>query len=210
MRIISNQLAQSHAIIRKQALTDALTGLPNHRAMIEYMENELARAQRFGRPLSLIFFDGDRFKRVNDTYGHGIGDVVLQELGKRVGSVLRGVDTLGRFGGEEFVILLPEADLEQACLIAERIRAVVAITPLAAEQVKGGINTTISVGVATYPLDGVTINDLLEKADQAMYWSKRLGRNQVRTACEAERAAFLVLGQEEQNETRQMISAMGA
>lgn len=188
MRTISNQLAQAHATIQKQALTDALTGLPNHRAIIEQMENELARAQRFGRPLSLIFFDGDRFKRVNDTYGHGIGDVVLRELGERVGSVLRGGDTLGRFGGEEFVILLPEADLEQACLIAERIRAAVVATPLATKYVEEGINTTISVGVAIYPIDGETINGLLEKADQAMYWAKRMGRNQVCTAAEAERA----------------------
>jgi len=189
MRTISNQLAQAHATIQKQALTDALTGLPNHRAIIEQMENELARAQRFRRPLSLIFFDGDRFKRVNDTYGHGIGDVVLRELGERVGSVLRGGDTLGRFGGEEFVILLPEADPEQACLIAERIRATVAAIPLATKQVEEGINTTISVGIATYPADGETISGLLEQADQAMYLAKRLGRNQVRTAKEAERAA---------------------
>ncbi|GAC1566989.1 MAG: hypothetical protein NVS3B14_11590 [Ktedonobacteraceae bacterium] len=187
MRAISNQLAQAHATIQKQALTDALTGLPNHRAIIEHMENELARAQRFERPFSLIFFDGDRFKQVNDTYGHGIGDVVLRELGERVESVLRGGDTLGRFGGEEFVILLPEADLEQACLIAERIRAAVAATPLATKQVEEGINATISVGVATYPTDGETISSLLEKADQAMYWAKRLGRNQVRTAVEARR-----------------------
>lgn len=189
MRTISNRLAQAHATIQQQALTDALTGLPNHRAIIEQVENELARAQRFGRPLSLIFFDGDRFKRVNDTYGHGIGDVILRELGERVGSILRGGDTLGRFGGEEFVILLPEADLEQACLIAERIRAAVAAIPLATKHVEEGINTTISVGVATYPADGETISGLLEKADQAMYWAKRLGRNQVRTAMEAERAA---------------------
>jgi len=188
MRTISNQLAQAHATIQKQALTDALTGLPNHRAIIEQMEKEVARAQRFGRPLSLIFFDGDRFKRVNDTYGHRIGDAVLRELGERVGRVLRGGDTLGRFGGEEFVILLPEADLEQACLIAERIRATVAATPLATKHVEEGINTTISVGVATYPTNGETMNGLLEKADQAMYWAKRLGRNQVRTAVEAEQA----------------------
>src|SRR5712692_2804392 len=97
MHTISTRLTQAHATIQRQALTDALTGIPNHRAIIEQMEKELARAQRFGRPLSLVFFDGDRFKRVNDTYGHGVGDVVLCELGARAGSVLRGGDTLGRF-----------------------------------------------------------------------------------------------------------------
>ena len=95
-------LETAHATIQKQALTDALTGLPNHRAVMDQLEKELNRARRYDRPFSLLFFDADHFKHVNDTYGHGAGDAVLHQMGERVGSILRGGDTLGRFGGEEF------------------------------------------------------------------------------------------------------------
>jgi two-component system cell cycle response regulator len=195
IRFMSNKLLITHQklvvaleAIQKQALTDPLTDLPNHRAMIEQLDKEWERTRRSHRPFSVIFFDGDRFKKVNDTYGHRVGDLVLCELGKRVGNVLRGGDTLGRFGGEEFVVLLPETDAIQADDAAERIRAAVAAFPLVPTAVDGGINMTISVGIATYPGDGETINALLDMADQAMYWAKRLGRNQIRTAAEARRA----------------------
>lgn len=188
LAIAHQKLAVAHEAIQKQALTDPLTELPNHRAMIEQLDKELERTYRSQRAFSVIFFDGDHFKKVNDTYGHVVGDLVLCELGKRVSNVLRGGDTLGRFGGEEFVVLLPETDAIQAEDIAERIRAVVASLPLVPTAVDGGINITISVGIATYPGDGETINALLDMADQAMYWAKRLGRNQIRTAAEACRA----------------------
>ncbi len=175
--------------LASQATTDPLTGLPNHRGLFQGLEKELDRACRHGRPLSLIFFDGDRFKRVNDTHGHAVGAAVLRELGERIRSVLRGGDTPGRYGGEEFLILLPETDTEEARQIAERIRAVVAAQPLALSHVEGGVNMTISIGVATYPLDGTSSGELVQKADQAMYWAKRLGRNQVRTCAEALRAS---------------------
>jgi len=188
LAIAHQKLAVAHEAIQKQALTDPLTDLPNHRAMIEQLDKELERIRRSQRAFSLIFFDGDRFKKVNDTYGHLVGDLVLCELGKRVGNVLRGGDTLGRFGGEEFVVLLPETNAIQADDVAERIRAAVATFPFAPTAVDGGINMTISIGIATYPGDGETINALLDMADQAMYWAKRLGRNQNRTATEARRA----------------------
>lgn len=181
-------LKEANARLAALATIDPLTGLPNHRALLEQMDREVDRARRYGHALSVVFFDGDRFKRVNDTYGHAVGDTVLRELGQRVKSVLRGGDTLGRYGGEEFLVVLPETDIDQAKIVAERMRAAVAAFPLAASQVEGGINTTISLGVATYPTDGANTNELREKADQAMYWAKRLGRNQVRTVAEAERA----------------------
>lgn len=190
---VHQQLTLAHEALQKQALTDPLTGLLNHRAIIQQMEKEGDRSRRFHRPFALLFFDGDRFKKVNDTYGHSVGDMVLCELGQRISSVLRGGDTIGRFGGEEFVVLLPETDAVQASLVAERIRASMAAHPVALSSVKGGINTTISVGIATYPADGERINELLEKADQAMYWAKRLGRNQVRTAPEAQRMSYTVV-----------------
>ncbi len=170
------------------ATTDPLTELPNHRALQVLLEQECERARRFGHPLSLLFFDGDRFKQVNDTYGHAVGDLVLRELGERARSVLRAGDTVGRFGGEEFLVLLPETDEQEAKIVAERLRAAVAASPLASQEVKEGITATVSVGVACYPIDGRTAGELREQADQAMYWAKRLGRNQVRTATEAARA----------------------
>jgi diguanylate cyclase (GGDEF)-like protein len=181
-------LKEANARLEALATTDMLTGLANHRALQFLLEQESERARRFGRPLSLLFFDGDRFKQVNDTYGHAIGDVVLRELGERARSVLRAGDTVGRFGGEEFLVLLPETDEHAAYIVAERLRGAVAATPLAAREVQGGIALTVSIGLASYPTDGASGGAVREQADQAMYWAKRLGRNQVRTAAEAERA----------------------
>ena len=185
----NHALSEANVRLASLATTDPLTGLSNHRSLFQNLEKELDRALRHGRPLSLIFFDGDRFKRVNDIHGHAVGDIVLCELGERVRSVLRGGDTLGRYGGEEFLVLLPETDTEEARQVAERVRVAVAAHPLARSHVDGGINMTISIGIATYPLDGNTTGELMQKADQAMYWAKRLGRNQVRTCVEALRAS---------------------
>ena len=181
-------LNEANARLSTLASTDMLTNLPNHRALQTLLKQECERARRFGRPLSLLFFDGDRFKQVNDTYGHSVGDVVLRELGERTRSVLRAGDTVGRFGGEEFLVLLPETDAQEAKVVAERLRSAVAASPVAPHEVAGGIAVTVSIGVASYPINGATANELHEQADQAMYWSKRLGRNQVRTATEAARA----------------------
>jgi diguanylate cyclase (GGDEF)-like protein/putative nucleotidyltransferase with HDIG domain len=178
-------LEQAHTTIQKQALTDGLTGLPNHRAMMGQLEKEMERVRRFDRPLSLLFFDADRFKRINDTHGHATGDTVLRQVAERATSVLRGGDTVGRFGGEEFVLLLPETDAWGAKAVAERLRTAIAGEPIAADMVGGGVAATISIGVATYPADGCSEQELLRQADQAMYLAKRLGRNQVRTAMEA-------------------------
>ena len=207
-RHVSHQLTLAQAELKKLALTDTLTQLPNHRAMVDQLEKELERAQRYGRPFSLLFFDADRFKHVNDTYGHGAGDAVLRQIGDRASSVLRGGDTLGRFGGEEFVLLLPETNADEARVVAERIRTIIADEPMALAELEGGLNTTVSVGVATYPDDGYEEQELLQQADQAMYLAKRLGRNQVRTALEAVRMSVDVemmafLQQEEQLEARE-------
>lgn len=181
------ELEVAHSIIQKQALTDGLTGLPNHRAVVEQLGKELERARRYGRPFSLLFFDADRFKHINDTYGHGAGDLVLCQIGERTASILRGGDTLGRFGGEEFVLLLPEVDTEEARLIAERVRTTIANEPIFLAESEQTFNVTVSIGIATYPNDGYGEQELLQLADQAMYMAKRLGRNQVRTASEAVR-----------------------
>jgi diguanylate cyclase (GGDEF)-like protein len=184
----NERLTESNTLLQAMSTTDPLTELPNHRALQTSLEQECDRARRYGHPLSLLFFDGDRFKQVNDRYGHAIGDVVLCELGKRTKSVLRAGDIVGRFGGEEFLVFLPETDVHEAKIVAERLRSAVASQPLAAHHVEGGIAVTVSIGVASYPNDGATANELREQADQAMYWAKRLGRNQVRTAHEARQA----------------------
>jgi diguanylate cyclase (GGDEF)-like protein/putative nucleotidyltransferase with HDIG domain len=180
-------LAQAYARVEQLATTDALTGLPNHGSLLEHLEKEVERSRRYGHSLSLLFFDGDHFKRVNDTYGHATGDVVLREMGERVRGVLRAGDTLGRYGGEEFLVLLPETEAEEASILAERMREAMDVFPMAMTHVDEGITVTISVGLASYPVDGQRASEVLEKADQAMYWAKRLGRNQIRTAAEVQR-----------------------
>jgi diguanylate cyclase (GGDEF)-like protein len=185
LSVLHSDLEIAHASIQMQALTDGLTNLPNHRAVMEQFAKEIERARRHHLAFSILFFDADHFKRVNDTYGHGAGDAVLRQIGERASSCLRLGDTLGRFGGEEFVILLFEADASGASTVAERIRATVAAEPMAHAEVEGGIAMTVSIGQATYIEDGQNEQELLAQADQAMYVAKRMGRNQVRSATEA-------------------------
>ncbi len=183
--VLNQDLQEANRRLATLATTDVLTNLPNHRALSEGLEQEGERARRYGHPLSLLFFDGDRFKQVNDTYGHATGDAVLRELGSRAASVVRAGDTLGRYGGEEFLLLLPETDAQAALIVAERLRIAVALAPLAQAEVAGGIAITVSIGVASYPEDGATASEVRDQADQAMYWAKRLGRNQVCTGEQA-------------------------
>lgn len=182
------QNAHAHVLLAREATTDALTGLRNHRGLIERMDTETERAERFGHALSLLYFDIDRFKDINDTYGHEAGDAVLQQLTQLAQSTLRSIDTLGRYGGEEFVVLLPETDAEAALQAADRLRRAVKQHVFT---VDAGVElrTTVSVGVATYPADGATRRTLLRSADAALYRAKRLGRNQVRTAIRPEVSA---------------------
>jgi diguanylate cyclase (GGDEF)-like protein len=170
------QNAHAHDLLAREATTDALTGLHNHRGLVEQMDMEIERAERFDRPLSLLYFDIDRFKDINDTHGHEGGDFVLQQMARLASSSLRSIDTLGRYGGEEFVALLPETDAEAAWRAAERLRESVAA---GAFPVGGGteVHVTVSIGVSSYPADGVSRRMLLRSADAALYRAKRLGRN---------------------------------
>ena len=170
-------LREANRRLEGLATTDLLTGLPNHRALIAALDHELERANRFNRPCSLVFLDLDHFKALNDSLGHSAGDAALNELATVVRTALRGIDILGRWGGEEFLVLLPEADTEGALQAAERIRATAAAHPLASWQ---GARLTCSLGVASYPRDAEDRDSLIEMADRAMYAAKRLGRNQVR------------------------------
>lgn len=180
--LIAGHFCHMSRQLAKQARTDSLTGLPNYGAIIEQLEKEMNRACLFDYPLSLVFLDGDHYKQVNDTNGHAVGDVVLRQLGERIKSVLHEGSMVGRFGGDEFVVLLPNVGDIQASIVAEHIRSEVTAMPLAISHVDEGVKVTVSLGIATYPQDGSTYHELLGKADQAMYQAKELGRNQVCTS----------------------------
>ena len=160
------------------AITDKLTGLRNRRFFDQRLAEEIQRATRYAKPLSLLLLDIDDFKRVNDTYGHAAGDLVLQSLGRSLPGQLRQVDLAARYGGEEFIIILPETDFVGAKLVGERIRRVVADTPVSLSDGRQ-INVTVSVGVACFPMCGDKAESLIEHADQALYTAKHEGKNRV-------------------------------
>ena len=165
------------------ALTDALTGINNRRHLFELGVRSFAAAKRYGRPLSAVMFDIDHFKQINDTYGHAVGDEVLVEVAERARRTVRDVDVLGRYGGEEFVALLPETDLERGTTAAERLRRAIGDTPI--ETSAGPLEVTVSAGVAQVAPDMDDLADLIDCADQALYAAKHGGRNQVRAFAEA-------------------------
>ncbi len=163
--------------LRYQATTDPLTQIFNRRHFFDLAQQELERSHRYERPLSIIIFDIDHFKEVNDTYGHAAGDEVLLKLSSRSEEILRENDIFARYGGEEFVILLPETDLEQAYQMAERMRKDCAETPLNLRL--ASVNLTISFGVANLGGEKLLLDELLLRADKALYDAKKAGRNQV-------------------------------
>ncbi|TDY00574.1 GGDEF domain-containing protein [Thiohalophilus thiocyanatoxydans] len=155
---------------------DGLTGLFNHAYMQTLLDNELERARRFERPLSVLLFDLDHFKQVNDNYGHQAGDKVLRHVGEVILSEIRQIDLAARYGGEEFMVILPETDAEGAQVLAERLRC--AISQKTVSTSAGEVHVTISVGVATCN-SCYEKHDVIEVADNALYTSKANGRNQV-------------------------------
>ncbi|TDI43586.1 MAG: diguanylate cyclase [Acidobacteria bacterium] len=183
LRIYCNQaaVAMENAIVYERvenlAATDALTGLFNRRYLDGALERELARASRSESSLALLMLDIDHFKSVNDTYGHAVGDLILKKVAATLSGRLRQADVLARFGGEEFVVLLPQVTAAAALDSAERIRASVERTRFHA----GGKRThvTVSIGLAMFPDQSDAPESLLEAADQALYQAKKLGRNRV-------------------------------
>jgi diguanylate cyclase (GGDEF)-like protein len=163
--------------MQRMAVTDALTGIYNRRGFFEVGRREINRANRFQRPLAAIMFDIDHFKQVNDAYSHAIGDQVLQALVKLCLANLREMDILGRYGGEEFAILLPETDGDNAYHTAERLCRLVEKTPLLTEA--GPVFITITLGVTCIKGETINLDILLDRADTAMYSAKQAGRNRV-------------------------------
>ena len=156
------------------ATHDLLTGTLNRRAIVETAERELARCRRHGHVMSLLMMDLDHFKQINDTYGHLVGDRVLREFAGKVSALLRLPDQFGRYGGEEFVLILPDTGREAAAIVAERICK-------AAREAEAPA-CTVSIGLATATLIDTDIDSLLARADEALYRAKAGGRNQVATA----------------------------
>ncbi|HEX5809342.1 MAG TPA: diguanylate cyclase [Anaerolineales bacterium] len=162
---------------RHLAALDPLTGQLNRRTFFELGQRELDRYLRFGRPLSWIMFDVDLFKQINDSYGHSAGDQVLTTIAERCCDVIRHVDIFGRFGGDEFVILLPETDHSMAREIADRIRLSISEEPVTTDA--GPVSVSISIGITEATRETADLGLLLNKVDQALYKSKRAGRNSI-------------------------------
>ncbi|MGO8991885.1 MAG: diguanylate cyclase [Polyangiaceae bacterium] len=167
--------ARMIAQLEKMATTDGLTGLLNKRAMLDEAERKVAAAARFGRALSVLVVDIDLFKKVNDTYGHDVGDTVIRGVGDVLKRHKRNTDVVSRFGGEEFVALCEQTDAKGAMLLAERIREELAKIVFHAPN--GTLSVTCSIGVATFPDAGQSWETLFKSADEALYVSKRSGRN---------------------------------
>ena len=170
--------ARLYARTEEMAVTDALTGLHNRRWLDGRLQEEVLRSQRFGKSLSVLMLDIDRFKRINDRHGHPVGDIVLRRLADVVTNQLREVDLAARYGGEEFVVMLPETDDAAAKQGAERIRRAVAGTSITLPD-GGEISITVSIGVASYPGCATGAKELIGRADQALYLAKQAGRNRV-------------------------------
>lgn len=169
--------AQLYARVEEMAVTDRLTGMYNRHGLAQLAARELDRADRFGRPLSVLMLDLDHFKKLNDEHGHTVGDEILMALASHVEGSLRRIDLLSRYGGEEFVAVLPECNLEGGIQVAERVRA--AVEKASFETEAGPLSVTVSVGVASSEGVGLDFDALIDAADHAMYAAKEAGRNRV-------------------------------
>jgi diguanylate cyclase (GGDEF)-like protein len=169
-------------ILKRQAITDDLTGLLNRGYLMRRMEEELARSQRYATLTSIVLIDVDDFKKINDTHGHAMGDLVLRKLAGMMTNAVRSIDIIGRYGGDEFIIILPETDTFFAAHIAERLLADITMTDFPPGHPEAGVGKiTVSMGIATYPTHATSAEVLMEHADEALYRAKAGGRNRVVT-----------------------------
>jgi diguanylate cyclase (GGDEF)-like protein len=180
VRRATEELRRQRDVAERAARIDPLTGVHSRRAFTEAVEVEIQRALRYGLPLSIIMIDLDHFKAVNDTYGHATGDAVLASFANVISQEVREVDVIGRYGGEEFLVLLPNTDVTEAMRVADRMRMAIASGEL---QVQGGVlRYTASFGVAGFDARELSLNRFIDRADAALYEAKHRGRNRVELA----------------------------
>ncbi|NNE13243.1 MAG: sensor domain-containing diguanylate cyclase [Ilumatobacter sp.] len=170
-------LARLFEQVNELASTDDLTGLANRREFMARATAELERDRRSDRGLAIVVFDVDEFKQVNDVHGHGVGDEVLVQIARRCTTVVRAIDVVARIGGEEFAVLIPEADADRAAAVGERLRAIVESDPMLTSA--GPVRVTITIGVAARNAADADLTSLLRRADRALYDGKEQGRNRV-------------------------------
>ena len=173
--IVQREREEAVAKLQEYADRDGLTGIANRRFFEARLRDEYTRWQRYGGDMSVLLFDLDHFKKINDQFGHGVGDTVLREMAQRVSQVVRVQDTFGRFGGEEFALLLPCTPLEDAMLVAEKIRHTIGDAPVDVQGVS--VPVTASVGGAAARVGVPNYDVLINEADAALYSAKRQGRN---------------------------------
>jgi two-component system cell cycle response regulator len=175
----ADKLRHNVQLSLEMAITDQLTGLHNRRYMARHLDSLIAGAQKSGKPIAFLIMDIDHFKAVNDGFGHDIGDEVLREFAGRISANVRGIDLACRYGGEEFVVVMPDTDMDFAFTVAERLRKSVEQTPFAVSREPHKLNITISIGIARSEGNADSADALLHRADQALYRAKREGRNRV-------------------------------
>ena len=173
------QLDEARKELQQLAITDGLTGLFNYRYFRSQLDHELERARRHHLELSLIMLDIDFFKNYNDSNGHPAGDIVLKEIADAVQENIRKIDIPCRYGGEEFILILPDTGKTAAVVVAEKIRGLIERMAFKNQEKQPNGQLTISIGVATFPEDGETSNKLVEKVDENLYRAKQTGRNKV-------------------------------
>jgi two-component system cell cycle response regulator len=175
----ADRLRQNVQLSLEMAITDQLTGLHNRRYMSRHLDNLVTNAGTNNKPIAFVILDIDFFKSVNDTHGHDIGDEVLKEFASRIAANVRGIDLACRYGGEEFVVVMPDTDVAFAYSVSERLRKGIETTPFKISRAPNTLNLTISIGIAGSEGVGDTAAALLHRADQALYRAKRSGRNKV-------------------------------
>jgi len=187
--------AQLYSRAKERAHTDELTGLFNHRYFHERLDEEISRCSRFGDIFSLLFLDMDLFKAYNDIYGHLAGDDMLKQMGQYIKTSIRSIDMAFRYGGDEFTVILPQASLDDACKVADRIRKRIEV-----EMDSKGSPLTCSLGIASWPTDGVMREEIIQAADVSLYYAKQMGRNRICLASEITSSDVLSVGAKTERE----------
>lgn len=176
---LSNLEKKLKESLKNLAYYDELTGCVNFRWTMRILEKEFSRAQRYKKELSIIMVDIDHFKKINDTYGHLVGNMILKEFAKVLRENVRSIDVVGRYGGEEFLIILPEAGIKQAQKVGERIREILSYREIKIPHTQDTIKIKFSAGIAGFPYNATSVGELITVADNALYQAKRLGRDRI-------------------------------